>query len=61
MAVMSLQGKPVYFGLIIGLLLAGGIVYGVKYMFIDDIDSQIRSADSRIKELDTKIEQGRSA
>jgi type IV pilus assembly protein PilO len=61
MADMSLQGKPIYFGLIIGLLLAGGIVFGVKYLFIDDIDSQIRSADSKIKELDTKIEQGRSA
>lgn len=61
MADMSLSGKPIYFGLIIGLLLAGGIVFGVKYLFIDDMDSQIRSADSRIKELDTKIEQGRSA
>jgi type IV pilus assembly protein PilO len=61
MADLSLQGKPIYFGLIIGLILAGAIVFGVQYVFINDIDSQIRVADARIKELDTKIEQGRSA
>lgn len=61
MADLSLQGKPIYFGLIIGLLLAGAVVFGVQYAFVNDIDAQIRSADTRIKELDTKIEQGRSA
>src|SRR5690349_6692922 len=61
MADMSLQGKPIWVGLIVGLLIAGGLVFGVKYMFIDDIDASIRSADAKIKDLDTKIEQGRSA
>ncbi|HLJ73834.1 MAG TPA: type 4a pilus biogenesis protein PilO, partial [Thermoanaerobaculia bacterium] len=45
----------------IGLLLAAAVVFGAKYFLIDDIDSQIRAADGKIKELDTKIEQGRSA
>jgi len=61
MADLSLQGKPIYFGLIIGLVLAGAIVFGVQYAFISTIDQNIRNADSQIKELDTKIEQGRSA
>lgn len=61
MADLSLQGKPIYFGLIIGLVLAGAVVFGVQYAFVNDIESQIRNADGRIKELDTKIEQGRSA
>ena len=61
MADLSLQGKPIYFGLIIGIVLAVGIVFAVQYMLISDMESQIRSADGKIKDLDTKIEQGRSA
>lgn len=56
-----LEGKPIYFGLIIGLVLAGLIVFGVQYALIGDIDNEIKSAEGTIKELDTKIEQGRSA
>lgn len=61
MADLSLQGKPIYFGIIIGLILGGAIVFGVQYAFINDIDSQIRNADTKIKDLDTKIAEGRSA
>jgi type IV pilus assembly protein PilO len=61
MAGLSLEGRPWYFGLIIGLVLAAAIVFGVQYMLISDIDNQIRSAEAQIKDLDTKIEQGRSA
>jgi type IV pilus assembly protein PilO len=61
MAGLSLEGKPWYFGLIIGLLLAGAVLYGVNYAFISGIDTQITGADAQLKDLDTKIEQGRSA
>lgn len=58
---LTLEGRPWYFGLGIGLVLAALIVFGVQYFFIGDIDNKIRSAEAQIKDLDTKIEQGRSA
>ena len=56
-----LEGKPWYFGLIVGVVIAVAIVWGMHYLLIADIDAQIRVAEAKIKELDTKIEQGRSA
>lgn len=61
MAGLSLEGKPWYAGLIIGLVLAIAIIGVVVYMFINPLDDQIRGADAQLKDLDTKIEQGRSA
>jgi Tfp pilus assembly protein PilO len=61
MAALSLEGKPWYVSLLIGLGLAIAIVWGVNYMWISDIDNQIHNADLQLKDLDTKIEQGRSA
>jgi Tfp pilus assembly protein PilO len=61
MAGLSLEGKPWYFGLIIGLVLAIAVIWGVNYAFISGIDEQIRAADAQLKDLETKIEQGRSA
>lgn len=57
----GLEGKPAYFGLILGLILAGGIIFGLHYLFIDQVNQDIKSAEAQIKDLDTKIEQGRSA
>ena len=56
-----LEGKPSYYGLIIGLVLAGGLVYGGYYFFISKTQDDIRFAENQISELDKKIEQGRSA
>ena len=56
-----LEGKPWYYGLIIGAVLAAAIIFGVNYAVISGVETQIRAAESQIKELDTKIEQGRSA
>jgi type IV pilus assembly protein PilO len=61
MAGLSLEGKPWYVGLIIGLVLAVAIIFGVNYALISGIQDEIKSADAQIKDLDTKIEQGRSA
>ncbi|MEO6258732.1 MAG: type 4a pilus biogenesis protein PilO [Thermoanaerobaculia bacterium] len=56
-----LEGKPAYWGLILGAIVAVAIIFGVQYMLISKVDDEIRSAESTIKDLDTKIEQGRSA
>jgi type IV pilus assembly protein PilO len=61
MAGLSLEGKPWYFGLIIGLVLAAAIVWGANYALVADITSQIAAADSQLRDLEVKIEQGRSA
>ena len=61
MAGLSLEGKPWYFGLMLGLLLASAIIGVVVYMFVNPLDDQIRSAEAELKDLDTKIEQGHSA
>jgi Tfp pilus assembly protein PilO len=56
-----LEGKPAYWGLILGAIVAVAIIFGVQYMVISKVDDDIRAAESTIKDLDTKIEQGRSA
>jgi type IV pilus assembly protein PilO len=61
MAALTLEGKPWYWGLGIGVVLAGGLVFAADYFLIEDVMGQIRAAESQIKDLDTKIEQGRSA
>jgi type IV pilus assembly protein PilO len=61
MAGLTLEGKPVWVGLLIGLVLIGLCLFGVKYFWVDDIENQMKSADSQIAELDKKIEQGRAA
>lgn len=58
---LTLEGKPVWVGLVIGLVLAVIVVGVTQYMLINDIDNQIRGADANIKDLDTKIQQGRAA
>jgi type IV pilus assembly protein PilO len=58
---LTLEGKPAWIALVIGLILAVAIVGVTQYMFIGEIDNKIRGADLQIKELDTKIQQGRAA
>src|SRR5206468_3231640 len=58
---MTLDGKPAWIGLLIGLLFAGGSLWAMKHFVIDDIENSIHEAESRIAELDKKIEQGRAA
>ena len=61
MAAFSLEGKPWYYGIGIGLALAIGVVVLAYYELISPTDDQIRAAEAQIKDLDTKIEQGKSA
>ena len=58
---LGLEGKPAYYGLIIGIVLAVAIVFGAKTLLIDQVMQDIKTAEAQIKDLDTKIEQGRSA
>ena len=58
---LTLEDKPWYWGLIIGLILAALIVYGTEYLFVGQIKQDIASAESQIEQYDKKIEQGRAA
>jgi type IV pilus assembly protein PilO len=61
MAAFTLEGKPWYYGIGIGLALAIGVVVLSYYYLISPTDDQIKAAEAQIKDLDTKIEQGKSA
>ena len=56
-----LDDKPWYYGLIVGGLLAAAAIGGAWYYVSNNIEPQIKSAESQIAELDKKIEQGRAA
>jgi len=61
MAAFTLEGKPWYYGIGIGVVLAAVVVWLANWQLIGPTDEDIKKADAQIKELDTKIEQGRSA
>lgn len=61
MAGLGLEGKPWFWGLGIGVLIAGVLIYLAQWQLVTPVDNDIKAAEARIKELDTKIEQGRSA
>ena len=58
---LTLDDKPKWVGLLVGLLLAAAIVFAIEYVWVKDIKADIRAADQRIGELDEKIQQGRAA
>ena len=43
---LTLDDKPWWMGLLVGLLLAGGVVYGVESFLVKDIKKDIASADT---------------
>ena len=58
---LTLEGKPAWVALVVGLVLAAAIIGVTQFYFISDMDKQIEGADATIKDLDTKIQQGRAA
>jgi type IV pilus assembly protein PilO len=58
---VGLEGKPWYYGLAIGLVLAIACVGATYYFLVTDIERKIKSADSQLASLDNQIAQGRSA
>jgi type IV pilus assembly protein PilO len=58
---LTLDGKPWWVGLVLGLVLAAAMVIAVEMFLVTDIKADIGAAESQIAELDKKIEQGRAA
>ena len=58
---VTLDDKPWWVGLIVGLVLGVGVLYAVEAFVVKDYKKQIKSADTKIAELDEKIQQGRAA
>jgi Tfp pilus assembly protein PilO len=58
---LTLDDKPWWVGLIVGLLLAVAAVAAVEYTLVKGIKQEIADADRKIEELDKKISQGRAA
>ena len=56
-----MSDKPWYYGFVIGLLLAGALVFAAHYFLVTDINNDITAADSELDELQRKIEAGRAA
>jgi type IV pilus assembly protein PilO len=57
----GLEGKPWYYGLVAGLAV-GGILFGLGYwQLIMPMDDQIAGQNSRLQELQNKIQEGRTA
>jgi len=58
---LTLDDKPWWVGLIVGIVIAGAILYVTESMFVKKIKADIVSTEAQIAELDQKIQQGRAA
>jgi type IV pilus assembly protein PilO len=58
---LTLDDKPWWVGLIVGLVLGGAVLYATETMFVKGIKEGIADTDRRIAELEQKIQQGRAA
>lgn len=58
---LTLDDKPWWVGMLVGIVLAGAVLYAVETLMVKDIKKQIADTDTRIAELDQKIRQGRAA
>jgi type IV pilus assembly protein PilO len=57
----GLEGKPWYAGLIVGLIVAALLFWGAHYLFFGPMKNEIGSLEGRLDDLQTKIQEGRSA
>jgi type IV pilus assembly protein PilO len=57
----GLEGKPWWYGLAVGAVLAAVILGIVWWQFIDPLDVQIAGQEARLEELQKKIIEGRAA
>ena len=58
---LTLDDKPWWVGLLVGVVIAVALVFAVDYMLVKDIKNSIRDADTQTAELEKKIQQGRAA
>lgn len=57
----GLEGKPFYWGLIAGLVVGGGLLWGAHKLFLSDMEEGIASRQARLDELNEQVEKGRRA
>lgn len=57
----ALQGKPVYWGLGIGVFVFAALLGLTQYLKINEINQNIKAADQELDALSKKIENGRAA
>jgi type IV pilus assembly protein PilO len=58
---LTLDDKPWWVGLLVGLILAVLCVVAVEYLFVADVKAEIADTDREIGQLEEKIQQGRAA
>jgi type IV pilus assembly protein PilO len=58
---ITLDDKPWWVGLAVGLGLAAGVLYGAEKLVVKDLKASIEAADAKIAELDQKISKGQAA
>lgn len=57
----GLEGKPWYYGLLVGVVAAGLLFWGAHYLFFGPMKQDIQGLQSRLDDLQTKIQEGRAA
>lgn len=57
----TLNDKPLYIGLIVGLVVAAALIGGTHYFLVTPIVTEMHSDEAQITELDKKIDAGRAA
>lgn len=57
----GLENKPWYYGLIVGVVVGAVILFVVHYLLLGPMKKEIAGLESRLDELQTKIQEGRSA
>jgi type IV pilus assembly protein PilO len=58
---ITLDDKPWWVGLIVGVGLAAGVLYGAERLSVKGLKASIEAADAQIVELDQKISKGQAA
>src|SRR5688500_15184452 len=58
---ITLDDKPWWVGLAVGIGLAAGVLYGADRFMVKKLKESIEAADAQIVELDQKISKGRAA
>ncbi|MCU0292821.1 MAG: type 4a pilus biogenesis protein PilO [Thermoanaerobaculaceae bacterium] len=61
MANLELTNKPWYYGAIIGVLLAGGIFWGMQRLVFEDLQKDIVNSTAELEKLKEKVRQGKMA
>lgn len=57
----GLEGKPWYYGVIVGLLVGAGVFVAVHYFHFSSVKDEIAGLEGRLDRLQTQIQEGRSA